>query len=251
MARAARARRRAAGGPPSLGVGRGDTVALMLANRPEFHLGRPRRSSPLGATPFSIYQTLTPEQIAYVIGDAGARVSIAEQRPLPTSLERARRAARRRARDRDRRRGAPSGVIALGDVEGSNRTSTPSAAWRAIEPGGRPHADLHLRHHAGRRRASSSRTATCIMARVAALERADRTSRTGDGSSRGCPSAHIAERAAHHYLPIVLRPQRSRLLRTRARCWSYSAAVRPALVLRRAADLGEAEGRRSRRCSPG
>ena len=55
-----------AGGLAALGVRRGDTVALMLANRPEFHLAD-LAAMTLGATPFSIYQTSSPEQIAYVV----------------------------------------------------------------------------------------------------------------------------------------------------------------------------------------
>ena len=42
-----------------LGVRRGDTVALMLANRPEFHIADLAAMS-LGATPFSVYLTSTP-----------------------------------------------------------------------------------------------------------------------------------------------------------------------------------------------
>src|SRR3954463_9923638 len=60
-----------------LGVRRGDTVALMLANRPEFHLAD-LAAMTLGATPFSVYVTNSPEQIAYVVADAGARVAIVE-----------------------------------------------------------------------------------------------------------------------------------------------------------------------------
>ena len=58
-----------AGGFASLGVGKGDTVALMLNNRTEFmpiDLG----AVTLGAVPFSIYQTSSPEQITYVCSDA-------------------------------------------------------------------------------------------------------------------------------------------------------------------------------------
>src|SRR4051794_22259187 len=58
-----------AGGLSALGVRRGDTVALMLSNRPEFSvcdLG----AMMCGAAAFSIYQTYTPDQIAYVVGDA-------------------------------------------------------------------------------------------------------------------------------------------------------------------------------------
>jgi long-subunit acyl-CoA synthetase (AMP-forming) len=70
--------RAAAGGLASLGVSKGDTVALMLNNRLEFFpidLG----AVTLGAIPFSIYQTASPEQIAYVVGDAGAKVAIVEK----------------------------------------------------------------------------------------------------------------------------------------------------------------------------
>src|SRR5918992_1581078 len=61
-----------------LGVRRGDTVALMLSNRPEFHIAD-LAAMTLGATPFSIYATSTPEQIAYVVGDAEAKVAIVEE----------------------------------------------------------------------------------------------------------------------------------------------------------------------------
>ncbi len=79
-----RARARAvAGGLASLGVGKGDTVALMLNNRIDFFpidLG----AVTLGGVPFSIYQTASPEQIAYVVGDAGAKVAIVEASYLET-----------------------------------------------------------------------------------------------------------------------------------------------------------------------
>src|SRR4051794_40312784 len=67
-----------AGGLARLGVGHGDTVALMLTNRPEFMVADLAAVS-LGATPFSIYLTSAPEQIAYVVRDAGARVAIVEE----------------------------------------------------------------------------------------------------------------------------------------------------------------------------
>src|SRR6185369_17744840 len=66
-----------AGGLHELGVRRGDTVALMMGNRPEFHIADLAVMT-LGATPFSIYGTFSPEQIAYVVGDAGARVALIE-----------------------------------------------------------------------------------------------------------------------------------------------------------------------------
>src|SRR5919197_4461754 len=66
-----------AGGLAALGVRRGDAVALMLANRHEFHIADLAVMT-LGATPFSIYGTFSPEQIAYVVRDAGARVALIE-----------------------------------------------------------------------------------------------------------------------------------------------------------------------------
>jgi long-subunit acyl-CoA synthetase (AMP-forming) len=66
-----------AAGFHALGVRRGDTVALMLTNRPEFHL-LDTAVMHLGATPFSIYNTSPPEQIAYLLGNAGNRVMVAE-----------------------------------------------------------------------------------------------------------------------------------------------------------------------------
>ncbi|HZO59296.1 MAG TPA: AMP-dependent synthetase/ligase [Solirubrobacterales bacterium] len=68
---------RVALGLRELGVKRGDVVALMLNNRPEFHLADTAAMS-LGATPFSLYQTLAPEQIAYQVNDSGAEVIVTE-----------------------------------------------------------------------------------------------------------------------------------------------------------------------------
>ncbi|MBN9747862.1 long-chain fatty acid--CoA ligase [Amycolatopsis sp. A1MSW2902] len=67
-----------AAGLASLGVGHGDPVGLMLANRPEFHLVD-TAAFHLGATPFSIYNTSAPEQIAYLLKNAGCRVLVTEQ----------------------------------------------------------------------------------------------------------------------------------------------------------------------------
>src|SRR5215218_2059610 len=58
-----------AGGLAARGVGRGDAVALMLGNRPEFLIAD-LAAITLGAAPFSVYQTFSPAQIAFVVGDA-------------------------------------------------------------------------------------------------------------------------------------------------------------------------------------
>jgi len=70
--------RRVAAGLHGIGVRRGDTVALMMANRIEFYpleVG----AQHLGATSFSVYNTLPAEQLTYVFGNAGTKVVICEQ----------------------------------------------------------------------------------------------------------------------------------------------------------------------------
>jgi len=75
--------RKVAAGLANLGVSRGDTVAIMLTNRPEFHVVDTGVLH-TGATPFSIYNTLAPEQIAYLFSNAGNTVVVTEQQFLPT-----------------------------------------------------------------------------------------------------------------------------------------------------------------------
>src|ERR1044072_1956361 len=67
-----------AGGLAALGVKRGDNGALMLSNRPEFHIAG-LAGMPLGATPSAICGTYSPEQIAYVVRAAEARVALIER----------------------------------------------------------------------------------------------------------------------------------------------------------------------------
>lgn len=61
----------------ALGVEQGEPVALMLRNRPEFHLVDTAVML-LGAVPFSLYNTSAPEQLAYVLSDAGVRTIVSE-----------------------------------------------------------------------------------------------------------------------------------------------------------------------------
>src|SRR5215217_8470159 len=75
-----------AGGLAGLGVRRGDRVALMLGNRPEFHVADLAVMT-LGATPFSIYPTFTAAQIAFIVGDAGAQLAIVEEQYLERFME--------------------------------------------------------------------------------------------------------------------------------------------------------------------
>ena len=75
-----------AGGLNALGVKRGDTVSLLLNNRSEF-IPTDLAAVSLGAIPFSIYQTSSPEQIEYVLSDSEANVVIVEPEFLPNLLK--------------------------------------------------------------------------------------------------------------------------------------------------------------------
>jgi long-chain acyl-CoA synthetase len=76
-----------AAGLASLGVGDGDTVALLLSNRLEFHL-LDTAALHLGAAPFSVYHTNPPDLIQHLLDNSDARVLVTE----PSFYERAREA---------------------------------------------------------------------------------------------------------------------------------------------------------------
>ncbi|MEV5003978.1 AMP-dependent synthetase/ligase [Nocardioides sp. LML1-1-1.1] len=67
-----------AAGLHALGVRHGDTVGIMLSNRPEFNIVD-SAALHLGAVPFSIYNTSSAEQIRYVFGNAENRVVVTEE----------------------------------------------------------------------------------------------------------------------------------------------------------------------------
>jgi long-subunit acyl-CoA synthetase (AMP-forming) len=75
--------RSVAAGLASLGVGEGDTVAMLLANRHEFSL-LDTGALHLGAVPFSLYHTNPPELIATILRNSQSKVVVTE----PAYLER-------------------------------------------------------------------------------------------------------------------------------------------------------------------
>jgi long-chain acyl-CoA synthetase len=122
--------RKLAEGLHSLGVRRGDTVAEMLANRPEFNLVDVAAFH-LGATGFSVYNTLSPEQIQHLFRNSGTRVVITERQFLPQVLE-ARTPGIEHVVLVD---AAEHGLLTLDDLERSHvRGFDFEAAWRAVEP---------------------------------------------------------------------------------------------------------------------
>ena len=169
-----------AGGLHELGVRRGDTVALMMGNRPEFHLADLAVMT-LGATPFSIYQTFSPEQIAYVVEDSGTRVALIEAQYADAfpNVEH---------------------VLVLEEGWPEREDFDAEPHWRAVEPDDvatliytsgttGPPKGVQLQH---RNLAAATRSTEQLI-------------QFPDGAKviSWLPAAHIAERMAHHYLPIV------------------------------------------------
>jgi long-subunit acyl-CoA synthetase (AMP-forming) len=116
--------RRIAAGLAALGVRRGDTVGLMMTNRPEFHLCD-TAAIHLGAAPFSVYNTLPAGEIRHLFDNAGNRVLLCESR----FAERARAA------------GGPVEHLIVIDEGGlaeleeqGDPTFDVDAAWRAVGP---------------------------------------------------------------------------------------------------------------------
>jgi long-chain acyl-CoA synthetase len=211
-----------AAGLHGLGLRKGDTIALMLGNRPEFHQAD-LAAMMVGATPFSIYMQYTPDQIQYVVSDAGARILITEQQFVAAVLE-ARRALPHLEHVIVVDGEGPDGTIALAemegrppggfDVEASVAALTPDDVLTLIYTSGTtgPPKGVQLSHRN-------------IMATVQQVEELIELPPDGRVVS-WLPSAHIAERNAHHYIPIVFGLQITCCHDPRA-VLSYLPAVRP------------------------
>ena len=187
-----------AGGLAGLGVGRGDAVALMLSNRPEFNLSDLAIVT-LGATPFSIYVTYPAPEIEFLIRDSGARVAIVEQAFLEPML-----AARSRLAQLEHvivvDGEAPEGVLALSDVERADPAFDGAAAAARVSPDD----VLTLIYTSGTTGHPKGVELTHRAALFTAVEvRELMDFPAGSRVMSWLPSAHIAERMAHHYIPVV------------------------------------------------
>ena len=124
--------RQIAAGLAGLGVRRGDTVALMMTNRPEFHLVD-TAAFHLGAVPFSVYNTSAAEQIRHVLANAGTRVAVCEEQFAPRLLEAASGTAVQQVVCVD---GRPDGTVTLAElVAGGDPGFGFETRWRAVAPG--------------------------------------------------------------------------------------------------------------------
>ncbi len=193
-----RVRRRAAG-LAALGVGRGDTVGFMLVNRPAFQL-TDTAAMHLGATCFSVYNTSSPEQIEYVVGDAENRVIVTEQAFLEKVLE-----ARERVDGLEHvvviDGEAPEGTISIEELEGMGAEDFDfEAAWRAVEPDD----VLCLIYTSGT--TGPPKGVQLTHSNLLAVWRACNEVHAIKPRGRGIsflPSAHIADRWAVHYSQML------------------------------------------------
>ncbi|MFX0580267.1 AMP-dependent synthetase/ligase [Nocardia nepalensis] len=123
--------RRLAAGFAALEVRRGDTVALMMTNRPEFYPVDVALQH-LGAAPFSIYNTSAPEQIKYLLEDSGAVLVVCEAQFVAGVIT---------ALDGDEARrvvcvdSAPTGCVHLNQVAAQGDPAFDfESVWRAVQP---------------------------------------------------------------------------------------------------------------------
>jgi long-subunit acyl-CoA synthetase (AMP-forming) len=181
--------RATAAGLAGLGLERGDTMAIMLTNRPEFHWFD-AAALHLGATPFSLYNTYTTEQIQYQVGDAGARILVTEK------------AFEDRVRGLD---GVEHLIVVDADGGGVEEHAPDGfdfdAAWRAVEPD-----DLLTLIYTSGTTGPPKGVQLTHANLVAGIRGFDQVIRFPDEGRvvSWLPMAHIAERACSHYLPMFV-----------------------------------------------
>jgi long-chain acyl-CoA synthetase len=187
--------RQIAAGLAGLGVRRGDTVALMMTNRPEFHLVD-TAALHLGAIPFSVYNTFAAEQIAQVLANAGNRVAVCEEQFAPRLLEVTRGTAVEHVVCVD---GHPDGTITLDEmVAGGDPGFGFEASWRVVQPDD----VLTLIYTSGTTGPPKGVEITHaqMLAEIAATDALmPGAIGAGDRLVSYLPMAHIAERGLSHY----------------------------------------------------
>jgi long-chain acyl-CoA synthetase len=189
----------AAAGLASLGLQKGDTVALMMINRPEFHIADAAVMH-LGGTPFSIYNTYTPDQIAFLVEDAAPKVAFTE----PQFLERLQEVQKRDNAlehiivvDGD----AAEGGMTLEELEQKGDDGFDfESAWKAVEP----EDILTLIYTSG----TTGNPKGVQITHRNIIETVRSYSQIVDFPDGGrivsyLPMAHVAERNVSHYLPMA------------------------------------------------
>ncbi|MEZ0382033.1 fatty acid--CoA ligase FadD11 [Mycobacterium sp. pW045] len=183
--------RHVAAGLAGLGVRRGDTVSLMMANRIEFYpleVG----AQHAGATSFSVYNTLPAEQLGHQLGNAGTKVVICEHAYVETIRSSGAPVEHIVCLD-----GHPDGTLSLADLLAAGRPDFDfESSWRAVQPDD----VITLIYTSGTTGAPKGveMTHTNLLFEAAALD-AVLGVRFGDRITSYLPSAHIADRAMGLY----------------------------------------------------
>ncbi|MFI6041425.1 AMP-dependent synthetase/ligase [Nocardia sp. NPDC051321] len=185
-----------AAGLAELGVGRGDTVGIMLTNRPEFNLVD-TAALHLGATPFSIYNTSSSEQIAHLFTDAANKVVVTEQVFLDKVTGAGIDLAHIVLVD-----GPAAGTISLDEVEANPAADFDfDATWRAVQPD-----DLAtLIYTSGTTGPSKGVEVTHrnVLAQVIALVNGPLPVGLDDRAVSYLPAAHVADRISCHAMNLT------------------------------------------------
>src|SRR3954454_3169715 len=187
-------------GLASLGLEQGDTMALMLTNRPEFHFAD-SAAMHVGATPFSVYNTYAPEQVEYLVGDAKCSIIVTEQAFLDGILE------VKKACDSLEHvivvdGEAPEGVLTLDEVAGRDDGSFEfESSWRSVKP----EDNLTLIYTSGTTGPPKGVQLTHdnLVQAVRSFDQIIPFPNDGRVVSY-LPMAHVAERNVSHYLPLML-----------------------------------------------
>jgi long-chain acyl-CoA synthetase len=201
--------RRVAAGLAALGVRRGDTVSLLMANRIEFYpldVG----AQHIGATSFSVYNTLAAEQLTHLFDNAGTKVLICEQQYV--DRVRASGAAIEHIVCID---GSPEGTTSLDDMlaAGGADDFDFESAWRAVRPD--DIATLIYTSGTTGNPKGVEMTHTNLLFEAYAVE-AVLGVEFGDRITSFLPSAHIADRMTGLYTQEVFGTQVTVVSDTRA-----------------------------------
>lgn len=185
-----------AAGLAALGVRRGDTVALMMGNRLDFY-PLEVAAQHLGATSFSVYNTLPADQLGYVLGNAGARVVICEPQYVPRLRDCGLALEQLVCLD-----DAPAGTVPVAGLRAAGATDFDfEAAWRAVRPGDVATL-IYTSGTTGAPKGVETTHANLLfqvygVAEVLGIE-------YGDTITSYMPSAHIADRLTALYAQEVL-----------------------------------------------
>jgi long-chain acyl-CoA synthetase len=188
---------RIAGGLAKLGVGKGDTVAIMLGNRWEF-IPTDLAAVSLGAIPFSIYQTYAPEQIEYLLSDAKSKLVITEQAYLDNVKE-----ARKGVSTLERVIvvDGEGGDLTLDELMELDPEFDPAESVESIGPDDL----LTLIYTSGTTGPPKGVQLTHrnLLFAVATADELIELPERGAKVISWLPAAHVAERNAHYYLPVT------------------------------------------------